>query len=658
MIGGKKCENMSDLSLNDGNESDSTDNVISSSEEEDRWREKKPSVDDLPPDYWSIQKLFRYVKSGNTISAMLSLCCIRDYDLTIQINQMAIRDCGGIHILVNLLDCSDIQCRICALRLLDLLSPNIDIRKYIVDLGIVPSLVLTLKQPAIDLKTVAANVIVNVSKLRVARKEFRDLGAIQILVDTLDIPIETIKKPLNKLSDNEIEHMKLVEAVINALTALFVSRRNREIGCRSGLIPITAKLLLCVHHDIIVAILRLCQCCSTDISFQLGIVTEEMVPVIVQHLTIPNAAVKETSAMVLMACADNRDIRNLVRNTGGVNYLVDALEEAITAANDRFIEATTGAIWKCAKSMDNVIVLSNRSALSALMDLLRNIGNARSKTMVNVIGAIAELLQLQSNRPSFRDARVLSIFVSNLTSANCNLLINTCKALEYYGEETFSGTELESLNAIRFMWSLLRHDCSEVRISAAHSLCSYIESSTNSSVIIRSFVGGFEIIIELLASKHIRVLAAVCRLISKVAKDIDNLAILTDYGVISILAQLIHTHDDLLREHLAAAIASCAPYALNTQLFGQKRIITPLVGFSSSNNWRVHRTMTMALEMLSTDIQNCLTMHQNGVAQFLLELIGCDDEITQKAATKCLANIRNMALDAENSAMNTIKFIR
>lgn len=65
-----------------------------------------------------------------------------------------------------------------------------------------------------------------------------------------------------------------------------------------------------------------------------------------------------------------------------------------------------------------------------------------------------------------------------------------------------------------------------------------------------------------------------------------------------------------MRENLAAAIASCAPYGNNTQELGRLRTVTPIVGYMVSTNPRVHRTTAMALQKLSEDPQNCITMHQ------------------------------------------------
>lgn len=68
--------------------SDSTD-VISSSDEEDRWKERSLKQSELPSEYWHIQKLVKYMKAGNQTATVVALCCLKDHDLTTQINQIA-----------------------------------------------------------------------------------------------------------------------------------------------------------------------------------------------------------------------------------------------------------------------------------------------------------------------------------------------------------------------------------------------------------------------------------------------------------------------------------------------------------------------------------------------------------------------------------------
>lgn len=58
---------------------------------------------------------------------------------------------------------------------------------------------------------------------------------------------------------------------------------------------------------------------------------------------------------------------------------------------------------------------------------------------------------------------------------------------------------------------------------------------------VRSFVGGLELIVNLLKSQNKDVLASVCAAIAKIAKDVENLAVITDHGVVPMLANLTNT---------------------------------------------------------------------------------------------------------------------
>lgn len=57
----------------------------------------------------------------------------------------------------------------------------------------------------------------------------------------------------------------------------------------------------------------------------------------------------------------------------------------------------------------------------------------------------------------------------------------------------------------------------------------------------RSFVGGLELIVGLLKSTDKEVLASVCAAIAKIAKDEENLGVITDHGVVPLLAALTDT---------------------------------------------------------------------------------------------------------------------
>lgn len=268
--------------------------------------------------------------------------------------------------------------------------------------------------------------------------------------------------------------------------------------------------------------------------------------------------------------------------------------------------------------------------------------------LTNAVGAIAECVKFQNNREALRNAGGLPLIVTLLNGTHAPLLENLTKVLKECAQDSESMKMLEELDAIRLVWSLLKNPNPRVQAFAAWALCPCIENAEESGELVRSFVGALELVVGLLKSKENLVLSAVCAAIATIAKDRENLAVLSDHKVIYMLADLVHTTDDLLRENLAAAVASCAPYGTNTQELGRMRCVTPIVGYMVSSNPRVHRTTAMALQKLSEDPQNCITMHQSGVVPFLLDTVGSKDRELQEASAACLKNIRELALRAED----------
>ena len=137
-------------------------------------------------------------------------------------------------------------------------------------------------------------------------------------------------------------------------------------------------------------------------------------------------------------------------------------------------------------------------------------------------------------------------------------------------------------------------------------------------------------------------------------RDKENLAVISDHGVIEKLSNLTQTENDMLRAKLALAIGNCCEWAGkniwiiwffwvviytlrnktlyqilsmnnnagNRALFGKSGAVAPLVSYLQSSDLNVHITTTLALFQLSKDPWNCVTMHQHGVVTHLLRLIG------------------------------------
>ena len=108
---------------------------------------------------------------------------------------------------------------------------------------------------------------------------------------------------------------------------------------------------------------------------------------------------------------------------------------------------------------------------------------------------------------------------------------------------------IDKLDGVRLLWSLLKNENKEVKASAAWAICPCIENAKDAGEMVRSFVGGLELIVGLLHIKDgeelgehdIEVLASVCAAIANIANDEENLAVITDHNVVSMLSKLTNT---------------------------------------------------------------------------------------------------------------------
>lgn len=625
---------------------DSFSESSTESEEEEEAVERRAEANaDLPSEYWQIQKLVKYLKGGNQTATIIALCSLRDFNLAQETCQLAIRDVGGLEVLINLLDTEEVKCKIGALKILKEISRNIQIRRSIADLGGLQTMVKILRDPDRDLKCLAAETIANVAKFRRARRTVRQHGGIKRLVSLLDCV------PLN--SSNMTAEMELDVEVARcgalALWSCSKSKKNKEAMQRAGAIPLLAKLLKSKHENMLIPVVGTLQECASEPSYRLAIRTEGMIEDLVKNLKNSNPdkqanpELQMHCASAIFKCAEEKETRDLVRQFGGLDPLVGLLNNV---ENKELLAAATGAIWKCAISSENVARFQELKCIELLVALLTN---QPEEVLVNVVGALGELARAQPNRAQIRKSGGIPHLVNLLTGTNQALLVNVTKAVGQCAEEPDNMVIIDRLDGVRLLWSLLKNQNPEVQASAAWAICPCIENAKDAGEMVRSFVGGLELIVSLLKSEDKEVLAAVCAAIANIAKDEENLAVITDHGVVPMLARLTLTNDDKLRQHLAEAIARCCNWGNNRTAFGKEGAVAPLVRYLKSRDENVHRSTARALFQLSKNPENCITMHEAGVVQPLLKMVGAADEDLQESSAGCISNIRRLALANERA---------
>ncbi|XP_034499886.1 armadillo repeat-containing protein 4 isoform X3 [Ailuropoda melanoleuca] len=612
-----------------------------SEEDEEPPDHRQEANADLPSEYWQIQKLVKYLKGGNQTATVIALCSMKDFNLAQETCQLAIRDVGGLEVLINLLDTDEVKCKIGSLKILKEISHNPQIRRNIVDLGGLPILVNILDSPHKSLKCLAAETIANVAKFRRARRAVRRHGGITKLVALLDCAQNSGEPAQSSLYD--ARDVEVARCGALALWSCSKSYANKEAIRRAGGILLLAGLLKTSHENMLIPVVGTLQECASEENYRAAIKAERIIENLVKNLNSENEQLQEHCAMAIYQCAEDKETRDLVRLHGGLKPLASLLNNT---DNKERLAAVTGAIWKCSISKENVTKFREYKAIETLVGLLTD---QPEEVLVNVVGALGECCQEYENRVLVRKCGGIQPLVNLLVGINQTLLVNVTKAVGACAVEPESMMIIDRLDGVRLLWSLLKNPHPDVKASAAWALCPCIQNAKDAGEMVRSFVGGLELVVNLLKSDNKEVLASVCAAITNIAKDQENLAVITDHGVVPLLSKLANTNNDKLRRHLAEAISRCCMWGRNRVTFGEYKAVAPLVRYLKSNDANVHRATAQALYQLSEDADNCITMHENGAVKLLLDMVGSPDQDLQEAAAGCISNIRRLALATEKA---------
>ncbi|XP_054000575.1 armadillo repeat-containing protein gudu isoform X1 [Hylaeus anthracinus] len=619
------------------------------SESDDELRLLKDDTPEVPSEFWHIQKLIRYMKAGNQTATMVALCLLKDYDLTSRIIQKAIQEMGGLEILVNLLETKDLKCQNGSLSVLLQIASSADMRRYLIDLGIVTPLIQMLKHPARDIQVVAAETMAIIARIRKARKQIRIRGGIPLILDAMDVPDAILRRSYDDLSETKKELVAVAIGCAKVLDSISSSPKVREELRKHGVVKLMERFLKSEHTSLIIPMMGAVQQCANMEVFREAFEHTDIIYDVVRLLENEDIKLKENCALAIFNCGPNKVARDIVREANGLDMLCKLVQSEDVCKNKRLLAAVTGGIWKCAMSPENVARFNQNGLVLSLVPLLEE--HEDEDVLVNVVGALAECCKDPVNRDVLRVNDGLPKLVRLLSSTyeplleNIPLVIKECAQNEQCMDIINDPEHI--LDGVRLVWSLLKHPSVIIKRNACLALVPCIKHAKDSPEMVRAFVGGLELTVSLLDSTDTEVLSAVCATIAEIATDPENLGILSDHGVVEKLAKLVTTDNEDLRANLTLAIAFCSEWGENNYKFGELNAVAPLVNYMTSKNKNVLRGVCIAAYHLSKEPTNCITMHTSGVIKHVLRLVGSDDLEVQIAAASTIRNIRNLALTAE-----------
>ena len=282
--------------------------------------------------------------------------------------------------------------------------------------------------------------------------------------------------------------------------------------------------------------------------------------------------------------------------------------------------------------------LVKAGVLSKLQNLWKSEIPAVCKGALKVIGV---LTQNQSCLNWTERQNMIPALLEYLNHPDDGFIIYAAKAIGACCNHDNNLKTLINQNGVRKLWSLMKSVSSGVQAAATRALVPFLKSPT-SPPYVRTFVDGLDLLVGLLKSDDPEVQASACMAIGEVAKDHENLGVMTDLGVVELLSRLLTTRLDSVRKPLADAIGFAANYGNNRRRFGEEGAVDPLVSYlrPPSVNREVHAATAKALKALSEDQENSKRLSNAGVVDYLLMMVESKDTELQMAAAVAIRNIR------------------
>ena len=427
--------------------------------------------------------------------------------------QYAIRDVGGLEVLVNLLETDHTKCKIGALQILRDASLGVHVRKAMADQDAMQPLVRALRSetdPA--LRALAAETIAHCARLGRNRRMVAAYGGLESAVGLLDQGAGPGGEDVAR------------GAALALWECCKSGEAKEQLLASRDLVPRLSHLLATSDNaPLLVAVVGIVEECATLRRYRDAFREAGMVPKLVEHLRHNDKDLQAHCATALFHCAEDPATRRIVREQDGLAPLVAMLANV---GMPGLLAGATGAIWKCALDPEAKAVLTAAKAIEGLVGLLAKQPEA---VITNVAGAISALGDSPESRKAVRGSGGLTHLVGLLSGTNDALLINVCNAIGCCAQDKESMAILAS-DGVRLLWSLLRSPNTKVVSAAGWAICPCIKNAAEAGNLVRSFVGGLELVVGLLESDTIEVVASVCAAVAEIAKDQENLAVITDHG--------------------------------------------------------------------------------------------------------------------------------
>eukprot|EP00794_Sanderia_malayensis_P017664 gene17664-19424_t len=335
----------------------------------------------ITPDYMQIAKLIKYAKRGNQTATVLALVALADFDLQKNTVQSSLLHVDGVNLLVNLLRSNDSRSKIAALKILKQIASNRLVIEIIIRMQGVEVLVQDLSSMPEEIIIMSADVISDIASSRRARKQVRNFGGLNTLLQICQQPeLDEDRTQISTTSSRHSRNSSAVEAVKSrsskprpssvvvteiplhkiqsatcALWHCCRSALNRKAVIASNVSPYLIKLLETMTDEILhMNIIGIIHSCCSNGKFRQYMLSAGLMRHLVKAMKSEMREFQILGLKAFSMCGDEELSRDQLRNLDGLELLLSMLHKGMHSDVDMLIAATC-AIWKSiTNNQDNV----------------------------------------------------------------------------------------------------------------------------------------------------------------------------------------------------------------------------------------------------------------------------------------------------------------
>ena len=372
--------------------------------------------------------------------------------------------------------------------------------------------------------------------------------------------------------------------------------------------------------------------------------TQHQIQFFCQGLQSQNPELIAWSARAFTIFKISDDLQKGFQSVEGPQKLVKTLDHKDPIVIMAGLEAIS-VVGQIKKLCD--VIVASCGVLSRLQNLWKHENLEVKKLVLKAVGVLTSHITCAKWTVK---QNIMPDLVEYLHSTDPEFVIYSAKAIGPCCSEPENLRKLMDLNGVRILWSLMKSPVSGVQAAATRALVPFLQSETAPTVV-RTFVDGLDLLVGLLKSDDPEVQASACMAISEVGRDRENLAVMTDLGLVELLSRLLATKLDSVRKPLADAIGVSANWGNNRRRFGEEGAVDPLVSYlrPPSENKEVHAATAKALKALSEDAENSSRLRHAGVVDYLLIMVESKDPDLQMAAAVAIRNIRTNCVRTDTS---------